>query len=216
VLRSFAVALPTLHRNRVMLFKNWDDTEFALANEAAIATQSGTFGKILGAPQRVDIAYDANNHFLTVLLNGNSIGLDNVPLGAPLSQFVGGDTASFGITAGEGVIRSTVELFDFSAAPAIPGDANRDGAVNFSDFQALERGFGRPGGWAQGDFDGDGMVGHDDFTILYEYFGGTMSAGAMLSLPQFSGLGAEPGRKLRRRSWRYDAVRTLGEGLGLI
>jgi hypothetical protein len=29
-------------------------------------------------------------------------------------------------------------------------------------------------------------------------------------------LGAEPGRKLRRRSWRYDAVRTLGEGLGLI
>ncbi|WP_168205060.1 PEP-CTERM sorting domain-containing protein [Bythopirellula goksoeyrii] len=49
-----------------------------------------------------------------------------------------------------------------------PGDANRDGTVNLSDFTILgsPANYNQPGGWDQGDFNSDGQVGLSDFTIL--------------------------------------------------
>ena len=40
----------------------------------------------------------------------------------------------------------------------VPGDANLDGVVSQQDGQALLRHLGTTGGWANGDFDGDGML----------------------------------------------------------
>jgi hypothetical protein len=75
---------------------------------------------VLNAPQKIDVAYDAANRSITVLLNDQPIGLDNIPLGSSLSELVGGDTAIFGLTAGQGVIHSTIDVADFSAEPAVP------------------------------------------------------------------------------------------------
>lgn len=50
----------------------------------------------------------------------------------------------------------------------IPGDANRDGTVNLSDFTILgsPANYNQAGGWDNGDFNSDGMVNLSDFTIL--------------------------------------------------
>lgn len=50
---------------------------------------------------------------------------------------------------------------------SLPGDANRDGVVDFVDFLALSKYFNQQDvGWEQGDFDGDGLVGFGDFLVL--------------------------------------------------
>lgn len=52
-----------------------------------------------------------------------------------------------------------------------PGDANRDGQVNFADFLILSVAFGTEGDWPSGDFDGDGVVTFSDFLVLSSNFG---------------------------------------------
>jgi hypothetical protein len=58
------------------------------------------------------------------------------------------------------------------------GDSNLDGKVNFTDFLRLERGFGKPGHWAQGDFNYDGLVDRADFRMLYVNFGQSLGVPA--------------------------------------
>jgi hypothetical protein len=55
----------------------------------------------------------------------------------------------------------------------LPGDANRDGDVDFQDYQALEGNFGRTVGvtWSMGDFDADGDVDFTDYQALELNFG---------------------------------------------
>lgn len=54
----------------------------------------------------------------------------------------------------------------------IPGDANHDGSVDFSDFLELSANFGlQDASWADGDFDGDGIVSFADFVILSDAYG---------------------------------------------
>lgn len=68
--------------------------------------------------------------------------------------------------------------------PWLPGDANRDGRVDLSDFGALKANFGTGRSWAYGDFDGDGLIGLEDFGILKAEFGvvAPEPAGARLML----------------------------------
>lgn len=55
---------------------------------------------------------------------------------------------------------------------AMPGDANADGVVNFTDFQALEVGFGATNArWSQGDFNEDGVVDTADLSLLLQNYG---------------------------------------------
>ena len=62
----------------------------------------------------------------------------------------------------------------------IPGDADRDGSVDFSDLVALARHYGESSGatWSQGDFNADGSVGFDDLVILARHYGQTLPAAA--------------------------------------
>jgi hypothetical protein len=53
----------------------------------------------------------------------------------------------------------------------IPGDANRDGAVDLLDFGLLRTNFGASRSWAYGDFSGDGRIDLDDFGTLKQGFG---------------------------------------------
>ena len=55
----------------------------------------------------------------------------------------------------------------------LPGDADLDGQVDFSDFILLAQYFEQPVGWAGGDFDGDGFAGFKDFLIIARNFGET-------------------------------------------
>jgi hypothetical protein len=50
--------------------------------------------------------------------------------------------------------------------------------VNLSDFTLLRQSFGMAGGWAGGDFNGDGSVNLSDFTILRQNFGFDRGTGA--------------------------------------
>ena len=82
--------------------------------------------------------------------------------------------------------------------PFFPGDATRDGKVNFDDYLALEAGFGSSGSWSQGDFDGNGVVNFDDYLILEANFGtsGSLNAASSLMLSSPADLGSnvpEPG-----------------------
>lgn len=51
------------------------------------------------------------------------------------------------------------------------GDANLDGNVGFDDFLELSANFGKPGGWADGNFDGDDSIRFADFLLLSANFG---------------------------------------------
>jgi len=61
----------------------------------------------------------------------------------------------------------------FKLSPAIPGDANGDGKVDFADLLVLAQNYGKSSGavWTDGDFNGDGNVGFDDLLILAQNYG---------------------------------------------
>jgi hypothetical protein len=62
---------------------------------------------------------------------------------------------------------------------AMPGDANRDGVVNFADFTALSNHYGQSNaGWTGGDFNADGAVNFADFTLLSNNYGRSTTGGS--------------------------------------
>ena len=57
-----------------------------------------------------------------------------------------------------------------------PGDANRNGEVQFDDLAVVARNYGLSNrDWSDGDFDGDGSVTDKDFAILTQHFGQSTS-----------------------------------------
>ena len=57
-------------------------------------------------------------------------------------------------------------------ADTFEGDADLDGDVDFLDYLAFSRNFGRrDASWSSGDFDGDGVVSFPDFLVLSRQFG---------------------------------------------
>jgi hypothetical protein len=56
-----------------------------------------------------------------VLFNGNSIGLNNVPLPASLQSLVGGPTGYFGFTSSSDATNgSAINIENFVAGPPVP------------------------------------------------------------------------------------------------
>jgi hypothetical protein len=54
----------------------------------------------------------------------------------------------------------------------LPGDANQDGVVNFSDYQILQNNYGLSGKtFTDGDFNGDGTVNFSDYQMLQNTYG---------------------------------------------
>lgn len=68
-------------------------------------------------------------------------------------------------------------------AQATPGDANFDGAVDFSDLLRLAQHYGATGAdWSVGDFNGDGTVDFGDLLSLAQHYGVQPSAAQLASL----------------------------------
>jgi hypothetical protein len=119
-------------------------------------------------------------------------------------------------------VRRRITLLDWAALDdlgwslATPGDANANGVVSFADYQALERGFGKPDAtWATGDFNEDGAMTFADFKILYDNMGlradGTLAPTAEADrtalaalAPAFGGEVPEPG------GWMVGGVLGMG------
>ena len=74
--------------------------------------------------------------------------------------------------------------------PRIPGDANLDGVVNFSDLLILAQNYGlQTTHFTQGDFDGDGAVGFSDLLLLAQHYGqGEAGAATSAAVPEPNGL----------------------------
>ncbi|MEO0476007.1 MAG: dockerin type I domain-containing protein [Planctomycetota bacterium] len=78
-------------------------------------------------------------------------------------------------------------VFESTAAPQLPGDANGDGQVTAADLVILDANFGQPGGFSDSDFNGDGVVTAADLVILDANFGagvGEASSVSSQSVPE--------------------------------
>lgn len=71
--------------------------------------------------------------------------------------------------------------------PLLPGDANRDGKVDFTDLVILARNYNKTSAvWGDGDFDADGKVDFGDLVILARHYGQTVGGAALASFdPSF-------------------------------
>lgn len=86
------------------------------------------------------------------------------------------DVAAFDLT-GDGVVNNDDRKhWVESTFATIFGDANLDKKVDFADFTAVSSAFNGPGGWAQGDFDGNGQVAFGDFVLLSTNYNRTVVA----------------------------------------
>jgi hypothetical protein len=80
-------------------------------------------------------------------------------------------TGTIRITA-QGATGSPKEVTVVQAKYVLPGDANSDGMVNFSDYLLLAQNFGKlDTTWEQGDFSGDNTTNFSDYLLLAQNFG---------------------------------------------
>lgn len=99
-----------------------------------------------------------------------------------------GDVFCFDETTGESICFGDYFLtYDIVEVPTpIPGDANFDDAVTFSDFLILSKNFGLGEGafptYDDGDFDLDGAVLMQDFMLLSRHFGETRAVVSQVSI----------------------------------
>ena len=77
----------------------------------------------------------------------------------------------------------TYDTHAVNVTPALLGDTNLDGSVEFSDFLQLSDNFGESGSWLDGDFDGDGAVAFSDFLGLSANFGESVATVAAVPEP---------------------------------
>jgi autotransporter-associated beta strand protein len=94
----------------------------------------------------------------------------------------GGSQGIFDLT-GDGQVNADDVAEFLRLVPALPGDADLSGEVQFPDFVVLANHFAQPGTYSQGDFDCDGLVQFPDFVILANHFGQT-TAGETASVPE--------------------------------
>ena len=89
----------------------------------------------------------------------------------------------------------------------LPGDTDLNKSVDFRDFLTLAANFGLEGGWADGEFTGDGVIQFPDFVRLAQNFGLSTEAtaqaipeptsGALAGIAMLSALILSPNRKRR-------------------
>jgi hypothetical protein len=141
-----------------------------------IGIQGGAFGTIFGSTNPVTLAPGSGWQPFT--FNLTTSGLSLIAGSDPLSDVLANVSqvrilsAELGPQFNGDVIVATIGV-DNLRALRLPGDANFDGTVNLSDFNALAGNFGTASGatWQQGDFTFDGAVNLLDFNLLASNFG---------------------------------------------
>jgi hypothetical protein len=92
------------------------------------------------------------------------------------------DNRSFDLNNDATLSQADREVWVHNLANTNFGDSNLDQEVDFSDFLVLSSGFGKPGGWGQGDFDGNGQIQFEDFLLLSNNYG--QSAASVTAVPE--------------------------------
>ncbi len=125
-----------------------------------------------------------------------------------------GNTSGFDLTGDGAVDRDDVSAM-LGLANRLPGDADFDGQVQFSDFIAMTDNFGQSGRtWSHGDFDCDGEVQFSDFITVTDNFGqSAVGVSASASVPEpvsewmavmgLAGLAVARRRHHQRLSWNF-------------
>ena len=146
---------------RVSIQGGQQATEFASTNAVALPADGGVWHAVQFDLTTSGLSSVAGSESLsTVLSNVTGFRLLSAANG-PNSR---GDT-----------IASTLGVDDIRAL-TIPGDANHDGSVNFSDLVILARHYGANSAtWETGDFNFDGKVGFDDLVLLARDYGQTVT-----------------------------------------
>ena len=90
-----------------------------------------------------------------------------------------------------GLRKGLLSLLDGKPTQVLPGDANLDNRVQFSDFVDLANHYGAVVGrtWSQGNFDGDAVTNFSDFVILSNNYGKQVNgtAGIISVVPEPAG-----------------------------
>ena len=67
----------------------------------------------------------------------------------------------------------------------LPGDANLDGVVDGTDFNAVLSNYGRTGtDWSHGDFNGDGVVNGEDLNLMLSNYNRSVGLSAAAAVPE--------------------------------
>jgi hypothetical protein len=94
------------------------------------------------------------------------------------------DDTHFLLANGGSGISPGFEVYTAST-PQLPGDANGDGAVNFSDLLVLAQHYGQKNAtFSTGDFNNDGSVGFDDLLILAQHYGEPTAGTTAVAVPE--------------------------------
>ncbi len=90
----------------------------------------------------------------------------------------GSSDTDFDVTGDGNVNSSDYDFWIDSIYGTLAGDSTLNREVDFNDFLPLADKFGGAGGWADGDYDGDGQVLFNDFVALAQNFGLNAPAGS--------------------------------------
>jgi hypothetical protein len=171
------------------------NASLALAGSGLVLIGSlniNSFGRLDITDNTVTINYGADNPspvgsiggYIASGYNGgawNGVGIVsskvaavNAALGNPHAYAIGYADASDPAVANDGFTPGTVVI-----EPAIVGDANLDGVVNFTDFQLLAANFNGTGtSWDEGDFNYAGTTNFTDFQLMAANFNDSTSLDA--------------------------------------
>jgi hypothetical protein len=134
-------------------------------------------------PASIAVTFDAASNTATFTFPGLPGGV--LPAGRYRVTLVAAGVTAGGVALdgnGDGTPGDDY-VFDFFT---LPGDANRDGVVNFNDLLALARNYNKSGvTLADGDFTGDGIVNFADLLILARNYNKAippLAGGAILSV----------------------------------
>jgi hypothetical protein len=135
-----------------------------ITNNSVVINYSGA-DPIASIQTLVNNAYSGGSWTGTTSITSSSVAAQNASSAAVGTYGVavvdGADGYVQGLSAGQ-----------LEIAPALLGDCNLDGTVNFSDFLILAGNFGKTGaGWDDGDFNYDGTVDTTDVSLLAGNFG---------------------------------------------
>lgn len=162
---------------------------------------------------------------VSAFLGRKDYRLENLTTGQTIAQSAG--TLSYNQTSNQATLTLTnqvpdgnylltIQASDISNGAGVPatngitfpffifrGDANRDRAINISDFAILASRFNQPGTFSQGDFNYDGTTNINDFAILAAKFNSNLPAAS----PRVTAFSQTPLHKTA--SWQRDDVEDL-------